>query len=442
MNDEPFAASPATSETHLHGSGLLVARGFWLLLAAGVLVNFLVGIPAYYTQQQTVCVTNLADCTSNNIPTSANVQALHQLGLSLPVYAAVSTFFVVAVTLLFLAVGALIFWRKSDTWLGLFASLVLVITGSIANNVPNVLVTSGLLLMPYGFFLFLLAFALILGIGVFLLIFPTGQFAPRWTWVGALLWILFFASFNLPTPYNVSYWPTVLFAGELLLTVGGTLAVQIYRYRRVYTPTQRQQTKWLVFGASMGLMIEILSIIIGSLVPGLDAPDSPYQLLNGLLSDALFVPIPLAVGVAILRYRLWDIDTIINKALVYGSLTVLLAALYAGLIIGLTALAGVITGPKGQQPLALVVATLAIAALFLPARRRLQGLIDRRFYRRKYDAEKTLAAFSAALRSEVDLNDLREQLIAVVRETMQPTHVSLWLREAERPRPTQVTKEQ
>jgi|SRR5579859_3479366 len=129
------------------------------------------------------------------------------------------------------------------------------------------------------------------------------------------------------------------------------------------------------------------------------------------------------------RSRLWDIDTIINKALVYGLLTGILGSLYAGLIIGLESLAGLITGPASQQPLVLVISTLAIAALFLPLRRRIQSLIDRRFYRRKYDAEKTLSAFSATLRNEVDLEQIREQLLAVVQEAMQPAHVSLWLRQ-------------
>jgi hypothetical protein len=144
--------------------------------------------------------------------------------------------------------------------------------------------------------------------------------------------------------------------------------------------------------------------------------------------------IPIFIVIAVLRSRLWDIDTLINKTLVYGLLTALLGALYAGLIIGLEALAGAITGGQTtQQPVVLVVSTLAIASLFLPVRRRIQNLIDRRFYRKKYDAEKTLAAFSATLRNEVDLEHLSEHLIAVVQETMQPAHVSLWLRQPPKP---------
>jgi hypothetical protein len=134
------------------------------------------------------------------------------------------------------------------------------------------------------------------------------------------------------------------------------------------------------------------------------------------------------IETAILRSRLYDIDVIINKALVYGSLTVLLAVLYAGLIIGLETLAGVITGRAFSNPFALVISTLAIFALSQPLRRRIQRIIDQRFYRRKYDAARTLEAFSATLRNEVDLASLSEHLVKVVQETMQPASVSLWLR--------------
>ncbi len=138
--------------------------------------------------------------------------------------------------------------------------------------------------------------------------------------------------------------------------------------------------------------------------------------------------VPICIGIAILRYRLWDIDVLINRALVYGSLTGLLAAAYAGLIIGLESLGRLFTA-QASQPVVLVISTLVIAALAGRVRRRLQSLIDHRFYRRKYDAEKTLAGFSATLRQEVDLAQLQTQLLAVVQETMQPEQVALWLRQ-------------
>ena len=138
--------------------------------------------------------------------------------------------------------------------------------------------------------------------------------------------------------------------------------------------------------------------------------------------------VPFVFGTAILRYGLWDIDVLINRTLVYGTLTAILALVYFGLVVGLQFLFRDLTSQVASSPLIIVGSTLAIAALFQPLRRRIQSAIDRRFYRRKYDAAKTLAHFSAILRDEVDLNRLSEQLVEVVEETMQPAHVSLWLR--------------
>jgi hypothetical protein len=146
-----------------------------------------------------------------------------------------------------------------------------------------------------------------------------------------------------------------------------------------------------------------------------------------LLLPALTL-LPIAVGIAILKYHLYDIDLIINRTLVYGFLTTILAGLYFGGVTATEAIFRSLTGQEQQPQLAIVISTLVIAALFNPLRRRIQSFIDRRFYRRKYDAAKTLEAFSAKLRDETDLDALRDDLVGVVRETMQPAHVSLWLR--------------
>jgi hypothetical protein len=154
-------------------------------------------------------------------------------------------------------------------------------------------------------------------------------------------------------------------------------------------------------------------------------------LWGALLEDVMllsFAAIPVAIGFAVLRYRLYDIDAIINRTLVYGSLTAVLVVVYFGGVTATQAIFRTLAGQQEQSQLAIVVSTLIIAALFNPLRRRIQTLIDRRFYRSKYDARKTLEAFSATLRDETDLEALNKQLVGVVRETMQPAHVSLWLR--------------
>ena len=206
-----------------------------------------------------------------------------------------------------------------------------------------------------------------------------------------------------------------------------------YRYLRVFRYAQQQQAKWLLFGFGGLLVLVLLYGLLGSLVPSLAAPDSLYQLANGTFTAVVFLFVPLSVAIAILRFRLWDIDILIRRTLVYSTLTVILALLYVGLVF---ALGGVLRSFFGQQqhnPV-IVASTLVIAALFQPLRHGVQRVIDRRFYRRKYDAARTLEAFSATLRNEVDLATLKEHLVAVVQETMQPTHISLWLRKDEQHR--------
>jgi hypothetical protein len=172
--------------------------------------------------------------------------------------------------------------------------------------------------------------------------------------------------------------------------------------------------------------------VLELLFPVLTSPDSLYPLAINLVFTFLPLFIPFSFGFAMLRYRLWDIDVLINRTLVYGALTVILTAVYVGLVIGLQALLrSIISHDSG---VGIVLSTLAIYFLFQPLRSRIQRIIDQRFYRSKYDAAKTLAAFSATLRQEVNLNQLREQLLAVVQETMQPAHVSLWLRKSEKER--------
>jgi hypothetical protein len=205
-----------------------------------------------------------------------------------------------------------------------------------------------------------------------------------------------------------------------MLFVAGLGAVTslLVRFRRA-RGDERQQIKWFVSAAALTLVWIIVfgqSSLRG--VPGAIVA----------LSSLLVIPsIPIATGIAILRYRLYDIDRIINRTLVYGSLTLMLALVYFGGVTATQAVFQALTGQQKLPQLVVVASTLVIAALFNPLRRRIQSFIDRRFYRSKYDARKTLEAFSAKLRDETDLDALSEDLVGVVRETMQPEHVSLWL---------------
>ncbi len=197
----------------------------------------------------------------------------------------------------------------------------------------------------------------------------------------------------------------------------------ILRFRRS-RGLQRQQIKWFAYAGAVTAIGGVFTYI-----GELGATGEAWVKWTGLALVVVgFVGVPIAMGIAILRYRLYDIDLLINRTIVYGSLTILLALIYFGGVTATQALFRALTAQEQQPQLAIVISTLVIAALFNPLRRRIQSFIDRRFYRSKYDAAKTLEAFSARLRDETDLEALNDELVRVVQETMQPAHVSLWLR--------------
>jgi hypothetical protein len=199
------------------------------------------------------------------------------------------------------------------------------------------------------------------------------------------------------------------------------------RFRRA-GQQERQQIKWFVFGAVVMVVIVGIGYFFSAQT---NDPKSPLTALGNVLFAVGITALPLGVGIGVLRYRLYDIDILIKRTLVYGSLTAILAALYFGLVIGAQQLTHQFTGHDNpQQPVVIVLTTLLIAALFTPLRARLQRWIDRRFDRSHYDAAKTLAAFSASLRSEINAQQLHDHLLDVVEETMRPSSVTLWLRPA------------
>jgi hypothetical protein len=277
------------------------------------------------------------------------------------------------------------------------------------------------------------------------LYFPTGKLlSPRWRWVewvvaaatvsalagAALSPFGDFTDLQLASIHNpLAIVPVAVgdFLGEsasfvMFLLVPVCTYSMVLRFRRSQG-IERQQLKWFVYAMAIGLMgsIGLFAVVFFSV--NVNPSTSLWTLVT--------VGMPIAAGIAILRYRLYDIDIIIKRTLVYGSLTAILAALYFALVIGAQTLTKLVTGQQvGQQPVVIVLSTLLIAALFQPLRARLQRWMDRRFYRSRYNAAKTLAAFSATLRSELDPDELRGRLLGVVEETMRPTHVSLWLRTA------------
>ena len=401
----------------LQGMWLVTARIAWVIMTGLPLGLLVASLPPYFTYLHIVNTTSIYGPQL----APSDVRILRELGLSLDFYAWLN----ISVSLLFLlvcvSIGVVLFLRQPDERLALLASLTLVflpikfntqIVGTLPANwtLPTEIVT----------------FFGNICLGFFLFLFPNERFVPRWTTLLMVAWVAYWANINVfPTSLLNNSWFSAV---PLVGLVASLIVLQVYRYRHVSTPLQRQQTKWVVFGIAVTFGGSVAAIfLLDGLLPQFFAM-SPLSFFFGQTPLTIFLLLfPLSVGFAILRNRLWDIDFLINKTLVYSLLTLLLAAAYAGLIIKLESLVG-FSARANTQPLVMVVSTLVIAALFRPLRSRIQRVIDRRFYRRTYDTTHTLEVFNSILRNEVDLAMLSQQLVAVVEETMQPAHISLWLR--------------
>jgi hypothetical protein len=430
VNSQPTTPSRVAHSAHsphaLRGRWLTLARVGWLAVVLVTAIILFSGAPGYFSALHEACTAG--PCIGGQL-SPEETRSLDALGIPIGAYAA----YVLALDLLVVAafglVGALIFWRRSEERAALFASFALVMFGLTWPGAFEAARRYAAWGERVGGFLFELGLAALV---VLLLTFPDGRFVPRWTrWVAAFAVVEVVSSALFPDSF-LSDPPPLINLSAFVGLWGVCSFAQAYRYRRVSGTVERQQVKWLVYGVAVLVASLCAYLLPYVLFPTLDEPGALalfYELAGrALVGSFAFMLIPLAIGAAILRHRLYDIDIIINRTLVYGSLTAMLLALYFGGVATIQVLFRVITGQEEQPQLAVVVSTLAIAALFNPLRRRIQAFIDRRFYRRKYDARKTLKAYSATLRDETDLEALSDDLVGVVQETMQSAHVSLWLR--------------
>jgi hypothetical protein len=425
MNLSNNAIQPAVNSNSSYEADVPVT-GRWLTILcpacvaimALTLAIWIVAIPFRYAQLGTVC----SKVCGDQQPSQNSIAQMQAAGITPDFYAAYVGTVEVLFVLAYMVIAVLIFWKRSHTRMGLLTPLFLVTFGVTMASAPNALAAAYPILQgPVG----LLQSIGWLGLGLFLFLFPDGRFIPRWTRVTVVVGIAAILLSN--APFLPSWLNILLILGFVVLT----LIVQIYRYRSVFTLAQQQQTKWVVFGTATAIVGFLGIVSLSQIFSWSQSPNGYGFLIGDTLIYLVQALIPISIGLAILRTKLWDIDIVINRTLVYGTLTVILALIYFGLVFGSQLLVGGLAGDAARSPLIIVGSTLVIAALFQPLRRRTQQLIDRRFYRHKYDAAHILSAFSATLRNEVDLNQLSDHLVTVVEETMQPAHVSLWLRKPE-----------
>jgi hypothetical protein len=398
--------------TRLRGRWLLTARVAWLGVTALTLGLVIPGFIAGFDRPELLGAPEVGALVARlGIP----MQTVMAAALLVPMAA-------VAIIAVFL------FWRRSDDWMVLLFSLWSLTNFAFTTRSLAALRQAHPALQAPIRLVLLLAFILSV---VLLYVFPDGRFVPGWTrLLAAVAVVLVVLSPGLPedmlnlpnTPEAISVSWRARVLAWLGLWCTGMLA-QVYRYRRVSGPVERHQAKWVVFTLSLFLAVIGLGLVIPSLF--LHLPDVWFAAVL-LTAAPLGIALPASIAMAILRYRLYDIDRVISRTVAYAVLTVLLGAVYAGSVLVL----GEVFGGIGAKPptWSVASATLAVAALFRPARGRIQAAVDRRFNRRHYDAARTVEAFSHRLRQEVDLDTLSTELLAVVDQTMEPTRVWLWLR--------------
>jgi hypothetical protein len=417
---------PPAEGIEVRGRVLLVLRLIWFAFVAFVLTLCAVSMPTYLRDLAQPCAG--ATCQLDGALTAANVATLRAAGISAHQYAVYSGVLFSAVIAFWLCVGLLIFLRRGHELGALIIALILATANPSGANGP---ITALALRYPeWSLPVTILTFLSSLAFAALFLLFPDGRLVPRW-----MIWVVLvyvaqsaMTAFLPPDfPLNSPTGPgNLISAGVFLATAGCLLYAQIYRYRHASTARQRAQTKWGVLGLLTALIGVLALNIIGG-AGSLIHIGLPAEFILNTLFPVILVSIPLSIGIAILRSRLYDIDVIINRALVYGTLTALLAAIYFALVLGMQTLTRALVGAPSQSPVVIVVSTLVIAALFQPLRRRLQRTIDRRFYRQRYDAVGIVSSFAVTLRQEVELASLHSHLLTTVEETMRPAHVSLWL---------------
>ena len=379
---------PRPTSTRLQGGWLVAARVTQLAIMVLTLVLYAAGLTPAFTELRRAFLGYEA--------------ALLQFNLSVDFFATYFVFLELAKMAAFLTTAAVIFWRRSEDWMAIFLSLMLVTFGAdvVSGVIRNLGGGQPAWRLPADI---VVVFGQV-SVVVFFFLFPDGRFIPRWTRWLALIWagwMLIAIFLPLGDPMT---WPSPVIFLVLLVAYGSASLAQLYRYVRHASPLQRQQTKWVVFGLGAAVFLGwIIPILPRVIFPALSQPTSQGLLYIGLSSTLSVIAVslmPISLGLAILRYRLWDIDFVINRSLVYGALTMVLVALLGGSLL-LISLVFQNLGGGQQSVIALVSAALIFGAVFQPTRRRLQGFVDRRFYNIHIDYQKRPAPAAPSVTSVI-----------------------------------------
>ncbi|MGZ3665411.1 MAG: hypothetical protein ACXVDA_13110 [Ktedonobacterales bacterium] len=411
----------------LYGRALVIVRAAWLIVAVLTSGLYLASTLSWLGEVRGPCPPGM--CIHGQVP-PAGVRALADLHLSVGFYGWYTFGLSVLFAGGFAVIAVLLFWHRSRDPLALYISLTLLVFGTVSFNyrpITRLVASSPGWKLPVA----ILEYLGVAAVGVFGYVFPDGRFVPRWTVLGAVAFALWFLPAYLwpDSPFSMATWPGVALFATWAFFLGAAGATQIYRYRRVSTPTQRQQTKWVVFG----IIAASVCYYAGQLViffldePPLITPRSVLaDLTGGMLIQIGFLLIPICFGIAILRHRLFDIDLIIQRTLVYTLLAASLTLLYEG---GVLVVEKVLLAFTGQVSFAAeVVAAFGVGALAERVYRRIERGIARVFNRPKYEAERQIAAFSKQLRREWQVVPRSEEWEEAVEQRIERVWATMWRR--------------
>lgn len=410
------------TERRVPRHGLVIARALWLLIALFEVGVLLVNLPVFIRVLHTTCSDPTGVSCNYLQLRSSQLPALAHYGFSLDAYALSVLFCDLIVTLLFLSVGTLIFWRKSAEYMGLFVSLLLLTFGCFGISEVHLVIDLPFEGNPIVGLLAILQWP---ALGILFYTFPDGRFVPRWSWMLASLFVIQEGFFALPYPYNIDNWPPLLGMLETLVVYGSAVSTQLYRYRRVASPLQRLQIKWLAFGFAMTLAFYIAWSLLPLVIPALTHEDSWYPLFGSAVLLLSFVPIPLGIGIALLRYRLWDIDILINRTLVYGGLSASTLGLYVLVVFGASSLL------RAQNNVFFsLLATALVAMLFQPLRQGLQHGVNRVMFGDRNEPYRVLSRLGQRLEETLPAESLLPTIVETVAHALKLPYVAIiWRRE-------------
>lgn len=401
-----------------------LVQWIWIVLVLMAAVRLIAAARIYLLEVHVPCAPASCQVGPPQM-TLHEMQLLRDIGISFDLYA----LYFVAISVVYVAINCgfagVLLWNRPNDRMAVLTAYVLTLFSAFGLGLPAQLFYqwSPLLWIPAA----ILGFFGSVGMPLVFYVFPDGRPVPRWPiFLLAFYCVTQIPSYLDPSAANIGGVAGALSGIGIVAMYLSLIYAQIHRYRRVSTPVQREQTKWVVYGIALtiGGWIGMLFFYNGA-YSGMNLASPVVDMVSMAAGTSIWLLLPASLAIAILRYRLWEIDVLINRTLVYGSLIVCLGTLYISCVIGMQALSRVVTGQHSD--LSIAMATLLVAAVFNPWRRRIRSFIDRRFYRSRYDARRVLAGFTTRLRDEVDIDRLSHELTAIVTDTIQPASISLWL---------------